>query len=202
MRQTTYYVTGRSRLTGEDVILTPPCSRDVAERALLRAQRYNNKEAAYVQLRLTRSDVRQLYLDFGDDAPLDSDAPLDRVSTHCVYPIVNGCSTDAAFAGTLRECQAYAANRRRDDADFECIILLDDDDCHATADDCSSMEGCASMEDQETLLFDNGIVTATVTTDGHTNVVEVTGTAPLTFAKLSTAIAHLEARGYRILTSW
>lgn len=196
MRQTTYYVTGRSRLTGEDVILTPPCSRDVAERALLRAQRYNNKEAAYVQLRLTRSDVRQLYLDFGDDAP------LDRESTYRVYPIVNGLSTDSAFAGTLRECQAYAANRRRDDADFECIILLDDDDCHATADDCSSMEGCSSMEDQETLLFDNGIVTATVTTDGHTNVVEVTGTAPRTFAKLSTAIAHLEAHGYRILTSW
>lgn len=184
MRQSRYYVTGQSRLTGETVKLTPPCSKDVAERALLRAMRYDLRECSYINLRLERADERQLTLCFDGDT-----APQKWFS---LYPIVNGCSTEAAYTGSLYECQQYARTRKKEQRDFECIILQDD--CQRVTD----------ME-VETLYFVKDSMTATIATNGLRHVSQepsaATGAITKRHDKLSSAISYLESRGYRIDTT-
>lgn len=185
MKQGKYYVTGRSRLTGEAVTLTPPCNKDVAERALLRAMRYDLRESAYINLRVERADERQLALCFDGDA-----APQKWFS---VYPIVNGCSTDAACTGTLYECQKYYRTRKKEQPDFECIILQDED--------CQRV----TETEVETLYFVKDNMTATIATNGMRHVTQepsaATGAVVKSYDKLSRAIAYLESKGYEIDTT-
>lgn len=40
-----------------------------------------------------------------------------------VYPVVNGCSREAVFEGTMAQCRAYVHRRKEAEPRFECIIL-------------------------------------------------------------------------------
>lgn len=40
-----------------------------------------------------------------------------------LYPIVNGCSTECVFSGTLRECKAFALRQLLVDPGFDYILL-------------------------------------------------------------------------------
>lgn len=40
-----------------------------------------------------------------------------------LYPIVNGCSTECVFSGTLKDCQAFALREGNVNPEFDYIIL-------------------------------------------------------------------------------
>lgn len=179
-------------MTGESVRLTPLCSKEVAERALLRARRYDMKENAYTQLNLEREDGRQLVIAFDGYAHQPTMSAPKKARLWSVYQIKNGRWCDIALTGTLGECQHYVRQRRKDEQGFDCIVL-------------EAEENHADRQ-IEVLRFTRGDEVATIATDGTQHVVEesngTSGPAIRKYATLKQAIAHLEAQRYCIDTEW
>lgn len=206
MKKQMYYVTGRLNITGERVKLTPACSKEMAERALFRAQRYNLKEAAFRDLRVEREDGVQLSLEFGTAGAaaraMGAAAARRKAGTGratdtgtgtgertgggwAVYAAVSGNVFNRLFTGTLAKCNEYARRNGLRDA-----LVIE--------------TSCTEAETErrvELLFFMKGDREATIATDGLRSVTqENMATGPLTkdFATLPRAIAYLEARGYSI----
>lgn len=201
-----YFVTGRLRITGERVKLTPACSKEMAERALFRAQRYDLKEAAFRDLRIEREDGVQLSLEFGTAgaaARTMGAAAARRKAVNgratdtgagtgartgggwAVYSNANGPALKKLFEGTLAKCYEYARRNGLRDA-----LVME-----------TARTEAETGRRVELLFFMKGDREATIATDGLRNVTqENTATGPLTkdFATLPRAIAYLEAHGYSI----
>ena len=65
-------------------------------------------------------------MNWGDMEERAADAVLQekrRLGYMAVYPIVNGCATEAAFEGTPEACDIYAEIYRENNPDEDIIIL-------------------------------------------------------------------------------